>query len=185
MKLRHQLEVNEKKGIVSAEQPKLVGKFHLGLQYDMNIWLSNQQCGVFPCQEEKESGSQKRKGYIDVYTVVTESVLLYLEPDHKIKNVARLVAWFTLPALEHIKRNLDNPDSISFVWRKIDDYDPLEFQMLMQNANECVNMVVKNLKKQGLMVDKKYEKKRKILESDVNQSQYKELNINNLLATIA
>lgn len=57
--------------------------------------------------------------------------------------------------------------------------------MIMQNANECVNMVVKNLKKQGLIVDKKYEKKRKILESDVSQSQYKELNINNLLATIA
>ena len=31
------------------EAPKMIGKFHLGLQYDMNIWLSNQQCGVFPC----------------------------------------------------------------------------------------------------------------------------------------
>lgn len=90
---------------------------------------------MFPCQEEKESVNlergYKRKGYIDVYTVVTESVLLYLEPDHKIKNVARLVAWFTLPALELIKRNLDNPDSISFIWRRVEDYDPLEFQMIM------------------------------------------------------
>jgi hypothetical protein len=84
---------------------------------------------------------------VDVYTVVTESVLLYLEPDHKIKNVARLVAWFTLPALEQIKRNLDNPDSISFIWRKVDDYDALEFKMIMQNANECVNLIVKHLKK--------------------------------------
>lgn len=46
-------------------------------------------------------------------------------------------------------------------------------------------MIVKHLKKQGLSVEKKYEKKRKILESEVNESQYKELNINNLLATIA
>jgi hypothetical protein len=41
----------------------------------MNIWLSNQACGVFPCQEEKENNTDrnaKRKGYIDVYTVVTE-----------------------------------------------------------------------------------------------------------------
>jgi hypothetical protein len=45
-------------------------------------------------------GNVKRKGYIDVYTVVTESTLLYLEPDHKIKNVTRLIAWFTLPSLE-------------------------------------------------------------------------------------
>lgn len=105
-----------------------------------------------------------------MYTVVTESVLLYLEPDHKIKNVARLVAWFTLPALEQIKRNLDNPDSISFIWRKVDDFDALEFKMIMQNANECVNLIVKHLKKQGLIVNKNYEKKRKILESEVNES---------------
>jgi hypothetical protein len=84
---------------------------------------------------------------VDVYTVVTESVLLYLEPDHKIKNVARLIAWFTLPALDQIKRNLDNPDSISFIWRKVDEYDALEFKMIMQNANECVNLIVKHLKK--------------------------------------
>ncbi len=105
-----------------------------------------------------------------MYTVVTESVLLYLEPDHKIKNVARLVAWFTLPALEQIKRNLDNPDSISFIWRKVDDYDALEFKMLMQNSNECVNLIVKYLKRAGLSVNKNYEKKRKIMESEVNES---------------
>jgi hypothetical protein len=193
LKTQHQIEQNDKKG-QHGEAPKMIGKFHLGLQYDMNIWLSNQNCGVFPCQEEKESGQQfnsqdrqgKRKGqYVDVYTVVTESVLLYLEPDHKIKNVARLIAWFTLPALEQIKRNLDNPDSISFIWRKVDDYDALEFKMIMQNANECVNLIVKHLKKQGLIVNKNYEKKRKILESEVNESQYKQLNINNLLSTIS
>lgn len=57
--------------------------------------------------------------------------------------------------------------------------------MIMQNANECVNLIVKHLKKQGLIVNKNYEKKRKILESEVNESQYKELNINKLLSTIA
>jgi hypothetical protein len=71
----------------------------------MNTWLQNPSCGTFPCREEKENiaagpGNLKRKGYIDAYTVVTESILLQLEPDHKIKNVARLIAWFTLPSLE-------------------------------------------------------------------------------------
>jgi hypothetical protein len=33
--------------------PKMYGKFHLGMQYDLNIWLSNSTCGVFQCQEEK------------------------------------------------------------------------------------------------------------------------------------
>lgn len=29
--------------------PKMFGMFHLGAQYDINIWLSNPSCGVFPC----------------------------------------------------------------------------------------------------------------------------------------
>ena len=52
---------------------------------------------------------------------MTESILLYLEPDQKIKNVARLIAWFTLPTLEQIKRNMDSPNSLSFIWRKLED----------------------------------------------------------------
>jgi hypothetical protein len=83
-----------------------------------------------------------------VYTVVTDSVLLYLEPDHNFKNVARLIAWFTLPSLEQIKRNLERPDSVSFIWRKTEDMDhQLEFKMIMSNANECINLIVKQLKR--------------------------------------
>jgi hypothetical protein len=91
--------------------------------------------------------ANKKKGLIDIYVVVTESVFLVLEPDHKIKNVARLVAWATLPALEQIRRNLDNPDSITFIWRKIDEKDPWNLSVVMQNANECVNLIVKHLKR--------------------------------------
>jgi hypothetical protein len=47
-----------------------------------------------------------------------------------------------------------------------------------------VNLVVKQLKKQGLQVNKNYEKKRKILESEVSESAYKEYNINMLLNKI-
>ncbi len=81
-------------------------------------------------------GGPKRKGYIDVFTVVTESLLLYLEQDHKIKNVARLIAWFTLPALEQMKRHMDNPDMISFIWRKTEDTgdNQQEFRMVMKNS---------------------------------------------------
>jgi hypothetical protein len=113
-------------------------------------------------------------------------VLLYLEPDHKIKNVARLIAWFTLPSLEQIKRNLENPDSISFLWRKVDDIDhQLEFRMIMQNSQECVNMIVRNMKRTGLIINKIYEKKRKILESEVTQTAIKETDIQKLLEKVA
>lgn len=54
----------------------------------------------------------------------------------------------------------------------------------MQNASECVNMICKHLKKDGLSVQKNYEKKRKIMESEVKQGALKELKIDMLLARI-
>jgi hypothetical protein len=32
----------------------MIGRFHLGLNYDMLIWLQNSACRVFPCQQEQE-----------------------------------------------------------------------------------------------------------------------------------
>lgn len=37
---------------------------------------------------------------MEVIIVITETVFLILEPDHKIKNVARLVAWGTIASIE-------------------------------------------------------------------------------------
>ena len=54
----------------------------------------------------------------------------------------------------------------------------------MQNANECVNLIVKHLKKQGMIVNKNYEKKRKIQEAEVNENAVKEFNIYVLLDKI-
>ena len=172
----------------------MIGKFHLGLQYDMNIWHQNQACGVYQCKEEKETAATqnaaKRKGYINVFMIVTDSVLLYLEPDNKIKNVARLTAWFTLPSLEQIKRSVDQQDNLIFIYRRkqeegISAPQPLEFKILMANSTECINMIIKNLKSHGLNVSKGYEKKRKILESEVSsESATKGINIEDLHAII-
>lgn len=56
---------------------------------------------------------------------------------------------------------------------------------MMQNANECVNLIVKHLKKQGLIVNKNYEKKRKLLDSEVSDTTVKEFNIHILLDKIS
>lgn len=48
-----------------------------------------------------------------------------------------------------------------------------------------MNLIVKHLKKQGLIVNKNYEKKRKILESEVSESAIKEFNIQVLLEKVA
>ena len=90
-------------------------------------------------------------------------MLLYLQPDEKLKNVSKLVGWFSLGALEQIRRNLDNPDSITFIWRSPtgEEADKSEYRLIMHNANDCVNLIVKALKKQGLQVVKNYDKKQK------------------------
>jgi hypothetical protein len=53
-----------------------------------------------------------KKTLVDVFVVLTESVFLLLEPDHKIKKVARLVACASLPSLEQVRRNIERPDNL-------------------------------------------------------------------------
>ena len=36
------------------ERKEMLGRFHLGLNYDMSIWLNNSFCRVFPCQQEQD-----------------------------------------------------------------------------------------------------------------------------------
>lgn len=84
------------------------------------------------------------------------------------KGVGKLVSWGTLPTIDNIKRNLDNPDFLTISWRKVDFKDPWILNILLpNNANDCVNLILRHLKKQGLIIDKKYEKKKKLLESEV------------------
>lgn len=103
-----------------------------------------------------------------MYVVVSESVFLMLEPDQKMKGIGKLVSWGTLPTIDNIKRNLDNPDYLTISWRKVDYKEPWILNILLpNNANDCVNLILRHLKKQGMVVDKKYEKKKKLAESEV------------------
>jgi hypothetical protein len=109
--------------IKGRERKDMIGRFHLGLNYDMLLWLSNSFCRVFPCQQEQEVlvkiknkegqiKKQERKTMIDIYLVITENVLIMLKTDSKIKNVAKLLAWASLPAIERINHSLTANDQI-------------------------------------------------------------------------
>lgn len=91
-----------------------------------------------------------------------------LEPEPKMKGIGKLVSWGTLPTIDNIKRSLDNPDFLRISWRKVDYKEPWNLSILLpNNANDCVNLILRHLKKQGLMIDKKYDKKKKLQEKDV------------------
>ena len=50
MKLPKLIEKTTKLEKSSPKDLRSLGRFHLGLNYDMLIWLGNNQCRVFPCQ---------------------------------------------------------------------------------------------------------------------------------------
>lgn len=109
-----------------------------------------------------------------------------LKTDTKIKNVAKMQAWATLASLEKIKHSLEYNDQITMQWRKLDDARPAwVLSVLMnQNSNECVTLIMRNLKQAGITSTKAFEKKRKIRESEVTQASVSELKIDALLRTI-
>ena len=162
----------------------------------MLTWLSNQDCRVFPCQQENEinvkikgkDGSitkKVRKSMIDIYLVITENNLLMLKTDTKIKNVAKLLAWASLPAISKINHSLTANDQISIYFRKVDGRKPWVLNILMnQNSNECISLIVKNLKRENVAIKKEFEKKRMIMENEVNKEAIKVMKIDSVLATI-
>lgn len=180
----------EKKAPSGDAPAPMLGRFYLGLNYDyQQVWMHNQNSSqtankedretrvvIYPCSQEKQIMTKNQQGQkvhkgaiIDAYIVVSESVFLVLEPEAKMKGIGKLVSWGTLPTIDNIKRNLDNPDFLTIAWRKVDYKEPWVLQVLLpNNANDCVNFIQAQLKKQGLYIDKKYEKKRKLQESEVS-----------------
>jgi hypothetical protein len=108
-----------------------------------------------------------------------------LEQDHKIKSVARLVGWATLVSLEAVKWNVETPNLLAFVWRQIDDKEPWVLSVLMQNASECLHLIMDNLQKSGAHIKRGFEKKRKIMESEVTSKALKGIQIEAVTERIA
>ena len=65
------------------------------------------------------------------------------------------------------------------------DRKPWVLNVLMnQNSNDCISMIVKNLKRDNVGIKKEYEKKRMIQESEVTKHAIKQMKIESVLQTI-
>ena len=130
---------------------------------------------IYPCIQEKEYETKNAQGVktkkvvkIDVYIVISEQVFLVLEPEPKMKGIGKLVSWGTLPTIDNIKRNMDTPDSLTITWRRVDYKEPWVLNVILpNNADDFVNLILSHLKKQKLNIEKKYERRKKLKESDV------------------
>lgn len=110
----------------------------------------------------------KKNVKIDVYIVISEQVFLVLEPEPKMKGIGKLVSWGTLPTIDNIKRNMDTPDVLTITWRKVDYKEPWILTVILpNNADDFVNLILSHLEKQKLDISKKFERRKKLKESDV------------------
>jgi hypothetical protein len=158
------------------EEIKSIGKWHLGQSYPIHDW----GVGFFKVREESETldGFQ----YHDRFIAVWENSFFLFEPDNKGKDMAKLLSVATLCSLEKISRNLDMPEYVTFVWRKLESQkEQWILRVEIQNYVEWINLIVKYLKMLEVGVQKKYEKKRKILASEVNDKAIKKTDVNELL----
>lgn len=162
----------------SDDEVKSIGKWHLGNKYSIDDW----GVGFFKAREEKdtEGGVQ----YFDRYLAVCENSFFLFEPDTESKNMARLLSVATLCSLERIIRNLDMPDSATLVWRQIEHEPQWTLKVEISNADICINLMVNYLKKLGIKSSKKYEKKRKILASEVTKKAHQGTDIERLAGSI-
>ena len=108
------------------------------------------------------------------------------EPDSKNKEMAKLLSAATLWSLEKIVRNLDTPDIVTFIWRKLESHkDQWSLKVEVKKSENLISLIVKYLKALEITSNKKYEKQRKILESEVNAKALKKTDVYNLLKEIS
>lgn len=132
--------------------------------------------------------STERAGfkYLERLIIVWENSFYLFEPDLKQKDMAKLLSAATLWSLEKIVRNLDTPDLVTFVWRKLENQkDQWSLKVEVKKAENLINKIVKYLKSMEISSHKKYEKKRKILESEVNAKALKKTDVFILLKEIS
>mmetsp|Transcript_463 Transcript_463/g.473 ORF Transcript_463/g.473 Transcript_463/m.473 type:complete len:94 (+) Transcript_463:533-814(+) len=75
--------------------------------------------------------------YLDRYIAICENSFYLFEPDPKHKDMAKLISVATLCSLEKIIRNLDMPEYVTFVWRKLENQkDQWVLKVEIQNTVE-------------------------------------------------
>jgi ubiquitin-protein ligase len=92
------------------DEVKSIGKWHLGMFYNIQEF----GVGVFKVREEKET--MDGFSYYDRYIAVCENSFFLFEP---IGKKHKLISVATLCSLEKIIRNLDMPEYVTFVWRRV------------------------------------------------------------------
>ena len=88
-----------------------------------------------------------------------------------------LLAWATLQTLDKLRRNLNRPDLVSFVWRHVDGKQPWVLNLLIPKHEECIAALVTNMQNMGVGVEKNTKNQTKIKESEVTKEAISQMDI--------
>jgi hypothetical protein len=82
--------------IISEEEGKLFGQFHVGFLYELSNWGANgidRNSKLWECEEQDELNEEI---FYSRLIVATPTALLILEPQKQMRNIGLLISWATL-----------------------------------------------------------------------------------------
>lgn len=157
-----------------------IGTFHLGQTMYLNQWATKDTLGYFSCTEVTKKGEIRRA------IVVTETVLLQLEPSSVYIGTGVLVSWATLQSLAHIKRSKLHPQRLSFAWKAIKDSPEYSQTFILEDAAACVALLTANMSRLGVLVKRQNAIIEATLkEEEVTKRALRHIHINDVLQAIA
>lgn len=99
--------------------------------------------------------------------------------------MALLLAWATLQSLDKLRRNLNRPELVSFIWRHVEGKQPWVLNLLIKNHEQCIGLLVTNMQNMGVGIEKNVKNQAKIKESEVTKEAIAQMDIEQILEHIA
>jgi hypothetical protein len=172
-----QLNLLRSQGEISVKD---YGKFHLGSLYYLESWERKDSMGSFYCSEIELNS---KKAVKERMIVLTHTVVLVLELNNTYPGIGYLTSWATLQALHCIRRNIKEPEVVTFEWKQIGECPSHKQVFRIKDVNSFIQLLSKNMQKLGAVV-KRHSAKKLFKEDEVNGKEIKKMNIEEILQAI-
>jgi hypothetical protein len=137
----------------STTQPlKFFGEYHIGEEYDISEWLMYPGCCVFKCYKIVSSLDVKSSPL--KFLVVSQSYILIFKA-LKVKTRAKLISATRLFNLLELRKSSENDKVLTLCWKESANEGVSETVFLVEEAKECINLILKNMETFGATVEKK------------------------------
>lgn len=131
---------------------KFFGEYHIGEEYDISEWLTYPGCCVFKCYEIVSSLDVKSSPL--KYLVVSQSYILIFKA-LKVKTKAKLLSATKLYNLLELRKSSENDKVLTLCWKGDANEGVSETVLLVEEAKECITLILKNMETFGATVEKK------------------------------